>query len=211
MIFINFMSFQKINFTKHLLLCIVTKAEIRKQYKNLRSIISSKEKLKFDDLLLLQFQKIDYSSFETLFTYWPMAHQNEPNTLLFSSYLRHFVPNLQIAYPKSDFGTHEMNAVLIDEETVYSTNELGITEPKQGEFISPKTIDVVFVPLLVCDKNGFRVGYGKGFYDKYLAQCNDDIIKIGFSYFEPIDKIEDRNSFDVPLTYCITPDNIYEF
>ena len=205
------MSKEKINFTKHLLLCKVTKAEIRKQYKILRSNISSKEKLKLDDLLLLQFQQVDCSAFETLFTFWPMAHQIEPNTLLFSSYLRHFVPNLQISYPKSDFDTHEMQAILIDEDTIYKTNEQGITEPKLGEIINPKTIDVTFVPLLVCDKNGFRVGYGKGFYDKFLSACNPNIIKIGFSYFEPIDKIEDTNSFDVPLTYCITPDNIYEF
>ena len=140
-----------------------------------------------------------------------MAHQNEPNTLLFSSYLRHFVPHLNIAYPKSNFDKLEMQAILIDEETVYKTNEFGITEPKLGKNINPLEIDVVFVPLLVCDQMGFRVGFGKGFYDKFLTQCRTDIIKIGFSYFEPIDKINDTNSFDVPLTYCITPDNIYEF
>lgn len=189
----------------------MTKAAIRKHFKNLRSKISSKEKLQLDDLLLLQFQKIDCSSFQTLLTYWPMAHQNEPNTLLFSSYLRHFVPNLRMAYPKSNFETNEMEAILINEETVYKTNELGITEPKYGEIIAPSEIDIVFVPMLICDREGYRVGYGKGFYDKFLAKCNNEIFKIGFSYFEPLHKIEDTNSFDVPLTCYITPDNIYEF
>jgi 5-formyltetrahydrofolate cyclo-ligase len=189
----------------------VTKAAIRKHYKTLRSNISSKEKLKLDDLLLLQFQKLDCSSFQTLLTYWPMAHKNEPNTLLFSSYLRHFIPNLQIAYPKANFDTTEMEAILINEETVYTTNKQGITEPKFGEVINPNEIELIFVPLFVCDTNGYRVGYGKGFYDKFLEKCNPEIIKIGFSYFEPIHKIEDTNSFDVPLTCCITPDNIYEF
>ena len=189
----------------------MTKAEIRKEYKTLRSNISSKEKLKLDDLLLLQFQKLDCSTFQTLLTYWPMAHQNEPNTLLFSSYLRHFVPNLKMAYPKSNFETNEMDAILIDEETVYKTNELGITEPKFGEIINPEELELIFVPLFVCDKKGYRVGYGKGFYDKFLTRCNSEIFKIGFSYFEPIHKIKDINSFDVPLTCCITPDNIYEF
>ncbi|MBS4042764.1 MAG: 5-formyltetrahydrofolate cyclo-ligase [Chitinophagaceae bacterium] len=189
----------------------MNKAEIRLQYKDLRKQISSKDKMKFDDLLLLQFQQLPLPFFQTLFTYWPMAHQNEPNTLLYSSYLRHFVPDLNITYPASNFNQNEMQAILINEDTVYTTNELGITEPKFGEVINPLDIDVAFVPLLVCDNSGYRVGYGKGFYDKFLAQCRTDIIKIGFSYFEPIDKIEDTNSFDVPLTYCITPDNIYEF
>ncbi|MEP6514110.1 MAG: 5-formyltetrahydrofolate cyclo-ligase, partial [Parafilimonas sp.] len=86
-----------------------------------------------------------------------------------------------------------------------------ITEPVKGEIINPQIIDIVFVPFLICDKQGYRVGFGKGFYDKFLPQCRKDIIKTGFSYFEPVDKIEDAQSFDVPLNYCITPHSIYEF
>ena len=71
-------------------------------------------------------------------------------------------------------------------------------------------IDMVFVPLLIFDKQGYRVGYGKGFYDKYLAQCRVDCLKVGFSYFEPIE-IEGTREFDVPLNLCITPNSIYVF
>ena len=104
-----------------------------------------------------------------------------------------------------------MTAVAIHEDTVYQTNQWGITEPKEGRVLEPQQIDLVFVPLLVCDKDGYRVGYGKGFYDRYLPNCREDIVKIGFSYFEPIEKITDTDQFDVPLTYCITPQHIYEF
>jgi 5-formyltetrahydrofolate cyclo-ligase len=55
------------------------------------------------------------------------------------------------------------------------------------------------------------VGYGKGCYDRFLALCRPDIIKIGFSYFEPINEISDTDKFDIPLNYCITPERIYEF
>jgi 5-formyltetrahydrofolate cyclo-ligase len=104
-----------------------------------------------------------------------------------------------------------MKSVLINEETVYNTNNYGLTEPNNGSIIEPANIDLVFVPLLVCDMKGHRVGYGKGFYDKYLAQCRKDVIKIGFTYFEPVEKIKDTNAFDVPLNYCITPEQVYEF
>ena len=187
------------------------KQELRIKYKELRKQISSKEKLKFDDLMLLQLQQINLNETQSLLTYWGIANNNEPNTHLFSSYLRHIIPNLQMAYPVADFSTNEMKAILIDEETVYCKNEYGITEPKFGDEIDASEIDLVFVPLLVCDKQGYRVGYGKGFYDKYLATCNENVITIGFSYFEPIDKIEDTNSFDIPLCCCITPNDIYEF
>ncbi|HEX8461529.1 MAG TPA: 5-formyltetrahydrofolate cyclo-ligase, partial [Segetibacter sp.] len=72
-------------------------------------------------------------------------------------------------------------------------------------------IDLVFVPLLAYDKRGYRVGYGKGFYDRYLSLCKPEVLKVGFSYFGPEESIDDTHQFDVPLNYCITPDNIYEF
>jgi 5-formyltetrahydrofolate cyclo-ligase len=75
----------------------------------------------------------------------------------------------------------------------------------------PEEIDLVFVPLLCVDKKGNRVGYGKGYYDKFLKECRRDIIKIGFSYFEPVEKIDDVNRYDVKLNYCITPESFYSF
>ena len=69
----------------------------------------------------------------------------------------------------------------------------------------------VFVPLLVYDERGYRAGYGKGFYDRYLQLCKDDVIKIGFSYFAPEPLISDVNEFDIPLNFVITPERIYEF
>jgi 5-formyltetrahydrofolate cyclo-ligase len=189
----------------------VIKQQLRDTYLQFRKKISSKEKLRFDDLMLLQFQQLNFNHINTLLTYWGIANNNEPNTHLFSSYLRHTIPNIQIAYPVSNFETNEMKAILIDEETVYSTNSYGITEPKFGDEIPATEIDLILVPLIICDKKGFRVGYGKGFYDKFLATCTSDAITIGFSYFEPIDKIEDISRFDIPLSCCITPTNIYEF
>jgi 5-formyltetrahydrofolate cyclo-ligase len=189
----------------------VTKQQLREKYLSLRKQIASKDKLRFDDLMLLQFQQLNLNHINTLLTYWGIANNNEPNTHLFSSYLRHCIPNLQIAYPVSNFETNTMQAVLINEDTVYKTNNYGITEPKLGEKIIATQIDIVLVPLIVCDDKGFRVGYGKGFYDKFLATCNPNVITIGFSYFEPINTIKDSNEFDIPLNYCITPNYIYEF
>lgn len=189
----------------------MTKTELRHIYREKRAGIPSKEKLKLDDLLLIRFQQLYFEDVSTLLTYWPKADTNEPNTHLFSGFLRHSIPGLNIAYPKSDFSAAAIDALLIHEDTVYYSNQYGITEPKEGIIMEPSAIDLVFVPLLVCDNDGYRVGYGKGFYDRYLARCRQDIIKIGFSYFDPVDKIDDRNSFDIPLDYCITPESVYEF
>src|SRR4030095_9192871 len=122
----------------------MTKKELRNLYKQKRQSISSKEKLKLDDLLLINFQQLYFEDVHVLFTYWPKATAQEPNTHLFSGYLRHTIPSLQIAYPVTDFYTCAMQAVFINEETVYHTNAFGITEPNNGSVVAPGDIDLVF-------------------------------------------------------------------
>ena len=72
-------------------------------------------------------------------------------------------------------------------------------------------IDVVFVPLLAYDKQGNRVGYGKGFYDKFLSECKSNVVKIGLSFFDPEEFIEDVFENDVKLNICITSLEVYNF
>jgi len=189
----------------------MTKKELRLLYKQKRLDISPKDKVKWDDLMLLRLQTFNFEGVNTLLTYWPIEENNEPNTHLFTRYLQHFVSDLRVAYPVTDFTNNTMKAVLVDSEQFYSTNKYGLTEPKDGTEIEPQAIDLIFVPNLICDKYGFRVGYGKGFYDKFLAQCGQDVTLMGFNYFPPIDSISNTNEFDIPMNYCITPDDVFEF
>ncbi|MET0298181.1 MAG: 5-formyltetrahydrofolate cyclo-ligase, partial [Flavitalea sp.] len=96
-------------------------------------------------------------------------------------------------------------------DTPFDKKEKNIYEPQSDHFLLPEDLDLVLVPLIAFDKKGYRVGYGKGFYDKYLANCREDCVFAGFSYFEPIPEISDRDDFDVPLDLCITPQNVYVF
>ena len=189
----------------------MTKKEIRQLFKTKRQEITAQEKLQLDDLLLIQFQQFSFDATDCLLSYWPIEHHKEPNVTLASRYLHLMVPQLQIAYPVTNQKNGNMDAMIVDENTVFNTNQLGITEPIDGKIIKPTSINIVFVPLLAFDKFGNRVGYGKGYYDRYLAKCTKDTLKIGFSYFDPIVQIADKDQFDVPLSYCITPQHIYEF
>lgn len=189
----------------------MTKKELRIKYKAKRLALSENGMMKLDDLLLIQFQKLSFENVQTLLSYEPMPHTAEPQTHLFSRYLQHLIPNLQVAYPKTDFTSHSMQAIAVDEDTEFRMNEFQISEPIGSIIIPSQEIDLVFVPLLICDANGYRVGFGKGFYDRYLQQCREDVIKISFSYFEPVANIDDKHEHDVPVNYCITPHSIYEF
>ena len=110
-----------------------------------------------------------------------------------------------------DHTTNELLHIEYDDLVDVMKNEWGIHEPVNGNFIDADQIDLVFVPLLAFDEDGYRVGYGKGYYDKFLARCKPGVLKVGVSYFDAIDTISDRAEFDLPFNSCITPPRIYEF
>jgi 5-formyltetrahydrofolate cyclo-ligase len=104
-----------------------------------------------------------------------------------------------------------MSHILLTDSTTIKKNKWHIPEPVNGITITPEQIDVVFVPLLAFDEQGHRVGYGKGFYDKFLAMCKPETLKIGLSFFESEKKITDVYQGDIILDYCVTPNDIYTF
>ena len=187
------------------------KKEARKFFQQKRDELSAASKAKLDDLLLIQFQKIQLPFLSLVCSYYPLDEKGEMNTFIITDYLRFRNPGLSIAYPKIDISSNTMQVIVCDEDDEFEKNAYNIPEPISCETVAPSSIEMVLVPLLAFDKKGYRVGYGKGFYDVFLKQCSDDCIKIGFSYFDPVDVIDDAAHFDVPLNLCITPQQAYVF
>lgn len=187
------------------------KSEARKLFKEKRLALTPREKAKLDDLLLIQFQKTELPFITFLLSYWPMETFREPNTNLFNDYIEFQNPELITCYPRINIVDNSLVAVQTNDDTRFRKNSLNIYEPEDGDKVNAAGIDMIFVPLLIFDKTGHRVGYGKGYYDRYLVQCRNECVKIGFSYFEPLDQIEGHSEFDVPLSLCVTPTTVYEF
>ena len=121
-----------------------------------------------------------------------------------------FGKDKNVVIPKSNISTGKMTHFLLTDSTVIKSNIWNIPEPEGGVQIQDNQIEVVFIPLLVFDEKGHRVGYGKGFYDTFLKNC-PNAIKIGLSFFEAEAEIDDHKAYDIPLDYCITPNRIYHF
>ena len=187
----------------------MTKAELRKHYKLKRQSLTPEV---IDELSLkianklLQLPIRDYSYFHIFLS---IEELKEVNTEFILNIL--LGKDKHIVISKSNFQTSEMTHYLLTDNTVIKKNEFNIPEPLDGIEISPKKIDVVFVPLLAFDKQGHRIGYGKGFYDNFLKNCNPKTLKIGLSFFEPENAIKGIIENDVSLNYCITPEKIYTF
>lgn len=185
------------------------KIEARQFFQNKRKALTQNECLKLDDLLLIQFQKFNWGNMDCIGNFYPIEKQNEPNSILLAKYLKYIFPNITIAYPSILQDGLDMEFFKETEEFI--ENKWGIIEPLPVQKVEKKTMNAVLVPLLGFDTNGQRIGFGKGFYDRYFENETNDCLRIGISYFEPIAKLEDTHQFDVPLTHCITPSKIYEF
>ena len=105
----------------------------------------------------------------------------------------------------------ELEHILLTDITKLRINGLGIPEPEKGIKISPEQIDVIFLPLLAWDKSGNRLGYGKGFYDNFLSLCKKNTIKVGLSFFDPVEMIIDIRSEDIQMDFCVNPEGIKKF
>jgi 5-formyltetrahydrofolate cyclo-ligase len=187
----------------------MTKKELRIKYKALRETLSADEADERSLLIANKLVAMDIWSYTYFHLFLTIEEQKEINT----EYILHLLAgkDKEIVVSRSDFDTHSMTHYLLTDNTKLRKNQYGIPEPVDGIKVPPAKIDVVFVPMLAFDATGHRTGYGKGFYDRFLAGCRPDVVKIGLSFFEPEEKITDVNPTDIVLDYCITPKKVYEF
>lgn len=188
------------------------KQDLRKEYLQKRKALTEIEiegfSRKIHDWF---FRSIPVHAYATIHTFLPIKRNNEIDTwLIINTLQKDFATDIVI--PKShEDGT--MSHYLLTKDTVFEENKWKIPEPSLVGSLQSSVfnIDLVLIPLLCFDKKGYRVGYGKGYYDRFLAECRPDVMKIGLSIFEPVDEISDVDEFDVKMDYCITPKRIWDF
>lgn len=189
----------------------MTKTALRNIYKEKRKSLSQKDITILNDLILINFQKIVVPFLSCVHTYMPSEKLGEADTFHIVRFLEFKNPGIKIVVPKIDIESGDMHHFHFTDDMDMIDNLFGIPEPTGGSKIVTTEIDLVLVPLLAFDKNGYRVGYGKGYYDRFLQTCRPDVLKIGLSFFEVEEEISDINQFDISLNYCVTPQRIYEF
>jgi 5-formyltetrahydrofolate cyclo-ligase len=190
----------------------MTKASLRKEFLQKRLSLSEAEYTQLNfQLYQIFFSTMDLSFIKVLHAFLPLQKNKEPDTWIIIDRIRREFPHVRLSLPRVEQATGVLENIFFEGLHQLEKNAWGIAEPKQGVLTPPGQIDMVLVPLLACDTNGQRVGYGKGFYDKFLATCRPDCITVGISFFEPVEPIDDVNAFDVPLQYCLTPTTLHRF
>lgn len=189
----------------------MNKKELRSIYLEKRKELLPDEQEGLSTAIVNIFESISFSSLRLVHIYYPITGKHEFNSLLLKEHLLNRYSHLKFVLPKSNTEDHSLTNILWEKDTPLAMNQWGITEPEHGEEIDSKLIDMVIVPLLAFDKKGNRIGYGKGFYDRFLADCRPDVLKAGTCYFEPEELLPEISEHDIPLDFCVTPRKIWKF
>jgi len=109
-----------------------------------------------------------------------------------------------VAVPKSDPKSRELTFYALESFEQLEPGHFGIMEPKTdaAAIVQNDEIDLLFVPGLVFDRNGYRIGYGGGYYDRFLAQFQQKTLSLAFSC-QVVDEIP-RYDYDRPVDCIIT-------
>ncbi|MFZ1808938.1 MAG: 5-formyltetrahydrofolate cyclo-ligase [Cyclobacteriaceae bacterium] len=190
----------------------MTKKELRKVYLEKRKEITESTYLQFNHAISEQFfSLVDLSFIKVVHSFLPITANKEFDTWLIIDRIRREFPHIRLSIPRINKKTDLLENLYFEGLHQLESNSWGIQQPKQGVPTEHEKIDLVIVPLLSFDQTGHRVGYGKGYYDRFLSSCRKDCQKIGVSFFSPIEKISDTNNNDFRLTSCLTPDRLYSF
>ena len=180
------------------------KIKLRKKYLNLRKKkyydIDKEFFLPFLKLIRLRLKK----KFIKIALYYPSNFELNVLKLLEFNY----ISTQDTLLPVID-KNNIMNFLSWKKNEVLLVNEFGMLEPIKTQ---AKVPDVILVPTLAFDKNKYRLGYGKGFYDRYLNKYLKkfkNILTVGVAFsFQKYHKLP-INNMDVKLNYILTEKGIY--
>ncbi|MDQ3042021.1 MAG: 5-formyltetrahydrofolate cyclo-ligase [Acidobacteriota bacterium] len=188
----------------------MNKSELRKIYLEKQKSLSDSERRETSRRIAERFfENFSLENICFLHVFLAIEKNREVETSYIFKRLWRDFPEITTVASRIDFRAMTLENLKLTPETKLVRNRWHIFEPTDGELIEIEKIDAVTVPLLCFDERGYRVGYGKGFYDKFLSECRTDCLKIGLSYFAPVAEISDAREYDVKLDCCVTPEEIF--
>lgn len=171
--------------------------EIRKTIKEKRNALNKEQVNFLSKQIYNNLLSLDFTNFKNFFIYKSFNNEVDTNEII-----SHFLSeNKVIAHPVIK-GDYMVAGIPNGVDTTLS--KFKTLEPKN--YVEMNEIDVCFLPLLAFDKDKNRLGYGKGYYDKFLS--THPCLKIGLAYsFQMVTEIKPHD-FDVPLDIIITENEI---
>lgn len=191
---------------------MILKAELRRIALAQRRALPESEVAQRSSQLREQlFAHFEVAGWKWLHVFLPIPEQHEPDTWQIIRWIWAQELPVQLAVPVVQADGVSLRHYHLTPDTTLVNNRWGIPEPVGAAEVEAAQLDAVLIPLLAFDESGHRVGYGKGFYDRFLRECRPDVLRIGLSLEPPVLTITDVWPGDVPLTACVTPGGVWQF
>ena len=189
---------------------MVSKQTLREVYLSKRLTLSQQEFELRNELIRKQlFSSISLSDIKCIHIFLSISGKNEIDTQSIIDEILRIKPSIKFVVPKT-LPKGQLAHYYLNENCEIAVNKWGIPEPVSGQEADLSSIDLVLIPLIIFDKQGNRIGYGKGFYDRFLGQM-EHVKKIGLSLLPSLDKIDFIETTDIKLDQCITPYQNFQF
>jgi 5-formyltetrahydrofolate cyclo-ligase len=179
----------------------MNKEELRRHFTQIRKNASTKEADRLITKRLAELSKIDNADTVLLFS----SIGSEPDTRFFADELHK--KGINAAYPKCG-ENGEMTFYIVNSHDKLKSGKYGIAEPEENIADIPEITDktVCIVPGLAFTADGKRLGYGGGYYDRFLSK--NRVITVGLTYERCICNQINKENFDIPVDYILTENRL---
>jgi len=148
-----------------------------------------------------------YQSAQTILTYLPI--KNEPDTLPMINTAWQQKKQVLIPVTQAENKTLFLSKLENLNELTLGMYDILTPKPNYLRLVNPDTVDICVVPGLAFDRKGYRLGYGGGYFDRFLPKLRSDCLKIAFAYdFQILDCLP-RTEFDIPVEIIITESSVH--
>ena len=144
-----------------------------------------------------------YKDARIIMLYYPIG--NETDTQRIAS--RAHKDGKRLVYPVTDKKTGVITPFYAEENSIFQIGAFSVPEPEKTQIARTEDIDIVIVPGVAFGKNGTRIGFGKGCYDRFLK--NITAVKVGFCYDFQICGGIDAEKHDVNMDFLITESGVH--
>ncbi|MEJ5339225.1 MAG: 5-formyltetrahydrofolate cyclo-ligase [Aquificaceae bacterium] len=182
---------------------VADKRNIRKKFIHKREALTEEERRRLSEGVVRNLLSLEQlREAKTVLMFCP--HRGEPDiTLLFSWVIRE---GKSLLLPKVE--GDGLKLIRVEEGVDLSPGAFCIPEPSGGEEVNPEEVDVSLVPGVAFDREGYRIGYGKGYYDRLLERLGG--LKVGVCYqFQLLEEVP-RDDWDMPVDLVVTEEKIYQ-
>jgi len=180
------------------------KEDLRKKYKKLRTELNNKS-IKDKSICKNFLNSNLYKKSTTILCYYSTKEEIDTKKIIKKA----LSDNKKVALPKCLDKNGHMKFYYIKSINEVEKGLFNIMEPKTNAEVTNFTNAIILVPGFTFDKNGYRLGYGKGYYDRFLAQNN--LISIGLCYEEFINEELSISLYDQKIDFLISENNICSF